>query len=129
MVKLFLTENPAVLTFVASWQALLMRKKNPYRELGWDSDSLRAMRSSNRIPLGARLYVPVQTCPRAHIASYVVNTGSLSRGYSGRVEVLTTHSYLAPRLKKEHSYTTTRSCTFTACCRVDFTFLLLIVLM
>jgi len=34
-----------------------------------------------------------------------MGAGSLSRGYSGRGMAFTSHSYLAPRLKKEQSYT------------------------
>jgi hypothetical protein len=46
----------------------------------WYSDSLRAGQSGDRIPLGARFFVPVQTGPGAHPASYTMGTGSLSRG-------------------------------------------------
>ena len=42
--------------------------------------------------------------PGAHPASRTMATGSLSRGYSGRGVVLTTHPLLAPRLKIEYSY-------------------------
>jgi hypothetical protein len=38
-------------------------------------------------------------------ASYTMGAGSLSLGYNGRDVAFTTHSYLAPRLKKEQSYT------------------------
>jgi hypothetical protein len=43
---------------------------------GRDSDSLRAGRSGDRIPVGARLSAPVQIGPRAHPASYTMGTGS-----------------------------------------------------
>ena len=40
------------------------------------SDWLRAGRSLDRIPVGARFSAPVQTGPEAHPASYTVGTGS-----------------------------------------------------
>ena len=46
------------------------------------SDSLRAARSGDRIPVGARFSAPVQTGPGAHPACYTMNTGFLSRGKS-----------------------------------------------
>ena len=40
------------------------------------TDSLGVGRSRDRIPLGTTFYAPVQTCPRAHSASYAVSTPS-----------------------------------------------------
>ena len=68
---------------------------------------LQAGRSGDRIPVGARLFPSYQTGPGAHPDSYTMDTGSLSLGYSGRSVALTTHPHLAPRLKKEWSYTST----------------------
>ena len=41
-----------------------------------DSDSLRAGRSGDRIPVGARFSAPVQIGPGGHPASYTMGTGS-----------------------------------------------------
>ena len=40
------------------------------------SDSLRAGRSGDRIPVGARSFAPIQTGPGAYPASYTMGTGS-----------------------------------------------------
>ena len=45
-----------------------------------NSDSLRAGRSGDRIPVGARFSAPIQIGPGFHLASYTMGTGSLSRG-------------------------------------------------
>jgi hypothetical protein len=52
------------------------------RLTGWAgiAQSVWAGRSGDRIPVGARFSAPVQTGPGAHIASYIMGTGSLSRG-------------------------------------------------
>jgi hypothetical protein len=44
------------------------------------SDSLRAGRSGDRIPIGERFSAPVQTGPVAQPASYIMGTGSFCRG-------------------------------------------------
>jgi hypothetical protein len=43
------------------------------------SDWLRAGRSGNRIPVGARFSAPVRTCAGAHPSSYTMGTGSFPR--------------------------------------------------
>jgi len=55
------------------------------------SDSLRAGRSGDRIPLGARLTTPVHSGPGAHPACCTMGAGFLFRGLSGRVVALTSH--------------------------------------
>ena len=44
------------------------------------SDSLQAGWSGDRIPVGARFSIPVQTGPGTHPASYTMGTGSLLGG-------------------------------------------------
>ena len=46
-----------------------------------------------------------QVGPGAHPASGTMGVMSLPRGQSGRGVALTTHPHIAPRLKKEYSYT------------------------
>ena len=57
------------------------------------SDWLRAGRSGDRIPVGARFSAPVQTCPGAHPASCTMDTGSLPEVKSGRGVTLTPHPF------------------------------------
>jgi len=60
-----------------------------------DSNWLRAERSWDRIPVGARFSAPVQTGPGAHPASCTVGTGFLPGVKSGRGVTLTPHPLLA----------------------------------
>jgi len=70
------------------------------------SDSLRAGRSGNRIPVGARFSAPVQTGPGAHSASYTMGTGSFPGVKRPRLGA--DHpTLLAPKLRKEYRYTYT----------------------
>ena len=69
------------------------------------SDYLRAGRFGDRIPVRDKFSAPVQTGPGSHLASFVMCTGSVSWGQSGRGVALTTHLHLALRVKKEQRYT------------------------
>ena len=65
------------------------------------SDFLRAGRSGDRIPVGARFSASVQTGPEAHPASCAMGTGSFSGVRCGRGVTLTPHPLLLPRSKIE----------------------------
>jgi hypothetical protein len=60
-----------------------------------------AGRSRNRLPVGERFPTSVQTGPGSHPAFCTFDTVSLYRVQNGRGVVLSTHTHLAPRLKKE----------------------------
>ena len=62
---------------------------------------LRAGRSGDRIPVGARLSALVQTGPVAHSASCTMGTGSFQGVRCGRGVTLTPHPLLVPRSKIE----------------------------
>ena len=82
-------------------QALLKSDKNNWYctwrlmwagQLSRYSDWLRAGRSGDRIPVGARFFAPVQTGPGAHPASCTMGTGSFPGVKSGRDVTLTPHT-------------------------------------
>jgi hypothetical protein len=54
------------------------------------SDSLRAERSRDRIPVVARFSTPIQTCPETHSPYYILGTGSFL-GQIDRAVALTPH--------------------------------------
>ena len=60
------------------------------------SDWLRAGRSGDRIPVGARLSAPVQIGPGTHPPSCTMGTGSFPRVKSSRGVTLTPHHLLVP---------------------------------
>ena len=84
------------------------------------SDKLRAGRSGDRTPLGARFSAPIQTGPGAHPAPNAMSTGSPSRRWSGRGVALTSHPHLRPRLKKEHNLPLLLLWAFMASSRANF---------
>ena len=64
-------------------------------------DCLRAGRSGDRIPVGARFSAPVQSGPEAHPASCTMGTGSFPGVRCCRGVTLTPHSLLVQRSKIE----------------------------
>jgi len=60
------------------------------------SDWLRAGRSGDRIPVGAKFSAPVETGPGAHPASCTMGTGSFPGVKSGQGVTLNAHSLLVP---------------------------------
>jgi hypothetical protein len=72
--------------------------------VGWDSrysDSLRARRSGDRIPVGLRFSAPVQTGSGAHPASYTIGRPGLYRRAKRPGRGVDHPPHLAPMLKKE----------------------------
>ena len=96
---------------------------------GPGSDWLRAGRSGDRIPVGARFSAPVQTGPGAHQASCTMGTGSFPGVKSGRGVTLTPHPLLVPWSRKSRAipllplWAVLLVQSLSACTRVHFTFL------
>jgi len=67
----------------------------------------------------ARFSAPVQNGPGAHVTPCTIGTGSL-KGVKRPGVVLTTHSHIAPGLKKEYSYTSTPPLGLRGCFRLNF---------
>ena len=97
---------------------------------GWRSrysDWLRAGRSRDRIPVGARFSAPVQTGPGAHPASCTMGTGSFPGVKSGRGVTLTPHHLLRPWSRKGRAipllslWVVRPVQSLSACTRVHFT--------
>ena len=94
------------------------------------SDWLRAGRSGDRIPVGARLSVPVQIGPGAHPASCTMGTGSFQEVKSGRGVTLTPHPLLMSWSLKRRAisllplWAVRPVQSLSACTRVTFNLLL-----
>ena len=71
------------------------------------SDWLRAGRSGDRIPVGAKFTATVKTNPGAHSVSCTMGTGSFPGVNCDRGVLLSPHPLLAPRSLVEYSYTST----------------------
>ena len=84
------------------------------RQLSRYSDQLRAGRSGDRKPVGARFSAPVQTVPGAHPASCTMGTRSFPEVKKGRGVTLAPHPSSVV-VKKEQSYTSTPRVGRTAC--------------
>jgi hypothetical protein len=87
------------------------------------SDSLRAGRSVDRNPVGASFSASIQTDPGTQPASYTMDTGSfpgVKRPFRG-VDHL---PHLAPRLKKEYSYSSTHPLGFLYCAHSSANFIM-----
>ena len=82
-----------------SWEKLfaghIINHSGPGSSVGI-SDWLRAGRSGDRIPVGARFYAPVQTGPGAHPVPCTMGIGSFPGVKSGRGVTLTHHPILVP---------------------------------
>jgi hypothetical protein len=72
-------------------------------QLSQYSDSLRAGKSGDRIPAGARFSSPVQTGPGTHPTCCTMGTGSFP-GVKGPGRGVDHPYHLVPGLKKEYSY-------------------------
>ena len=79
------------------------------------SDWLRAGRSRDQIPVGARFSAPVQTGPGAYPASCTVGTGSFPGVKSGRGVTLTPHPLLVPWSWKSRAIPLLQPMGRTAC--------------
>jgi hypothetical protein len=93
-------------------------------------DWLRAGRSGDRNPVGARFSAPVQNGPEAHPASYTMGTGSFPRVKSSQGMTLTPHPLLVPWSWKSSAigplplWAVRPVQSPSACTRVHFTYFL-----
>jgi hypothetical protein len=89
--------NDRFVSYTSSIQNLPIFAEKLIRYTEW----LRAGRSGDRIPLGARLPVPVQASPGAHPASCTMGTGSFPGVKSSWGAMLAPHPILVPLVMKE----------------------------
>jgi hypothetical protein len=86
-------------------------------QLSRHSNTLRAGRSGNRIPVGTRFFAPVQTGPGAHSASYTMGTGSFPGVKRPGRDV-----FHPPPSSAEVKEKVRALSAFVACSRVNLTF-------
>jgi hypothetical protein len=92
------------------------------------SDWLRAGRSGDQIPVGAKFSAPVQTGPGAHSASCTMGTGSFPEVKRDRGVMLTPHLLLVPWSRKSRAipllplWAVQPVQSLSACTRVHFNF-------
>jgi hypothetical protein len=79
------------------------------------SDWVRAGRSENRVPEGAKFSASVQTGPGAHPASCTMGTGSFLGVEIGRGMTLTPHPLLVPRSENSRAISLFSLRAFVAC--------------
>jgi hypothetical protein len=101
-VQLFVIWDPTWLTVVVTTRNLQYFDitGGPGSSVGIATE-LRAGRSGDQIPVGARFFAPVQTGPGAQPASYTMGTGFFPGVKSGRGVTLTPHPILVPLVMKE----------------------------
>jgi hypothetical protein len=80
---------------------VLHSKDKRHSQDNQDKEVVQMMYREQKDPGGGEILCIRPQRPRAHQASYAVDTGSLFRVYDGRVVALITQSHLKPRLKKE----------------------------
>jgi hypothetical protein len=79
---------------------MLQESRGPGSSVGIATE-LRAGRSGDRIPVGARFSAPVHSGPEAHPVSCKTGTGSFPGVRCGRGVTFTPHPLLVPRSKIE----------------------------
>ena len=111
------------LTVLASLDHVSDKKSSLVFSIHW----LRAGRSTDRMPVGARFSAPVQTSPGAHPTSCTMGTRSFPGVKSGQGVMLTTHPLLVPQSWKGRAipllpqWAERPVQSLSACTRVHFT--------